>query len=879
MTAFAGQAGILTRQRASQVAGLAAIVIAAAGLIGWWFELPLLSSWEAGYAAIKPLTALCLAALGLALMYPDNVRLARVVGLAVAAVAVLDLGLLVFGPELDAGILQRSTNGAAASFVLPHATAVGLVLAGAALALSGFERYRLAAIALGSLTGAITIFILLGYLSGIDALYGSTSIRFTALPTVVGLLCIACGIVARSGATPALRTPRPLQRLLILVGCASIVPLVLFGAYAGTRLANAQLDQIREELMSDARILSADVDREVTGEIETLLALAASPSLRQGDFAEFQRQAEAPLTFRQSGSIALVDRNMQQRVNTWVTFGTSLSKTAIPEAVERAFTTGKPQISGLFTAVVTKQLTYGIVVPVQIDGENRYALIRAPDHEALARVVAANELPPGRQATVSDPEHNIIAQSGRSDAVMGVKLPRAQWHRAGPDGVFEFNDSEERPSLGAYARSELTGWETAVWASRAMLEAPLRTLWRTLGWMALLAFTLVVALGLWLGRTVSLSVGRAVRTAIAWGEGGSLSLHGTPVAEFNTLLTELQNAATKRQTAEGLVRDSEQRLRFALDAAQLGWWQYDPRHRVVSGDTRFREIFDVADHEAAIEEIVKRVHPDDAARMRAAFEASLDPADPRPLAIAFRVLRVDGEIRWLDAHGLAYFDGDGRGRQIASVVGTIGDITERKEHEEKADLLTRELHHRARNMLSIVDAIAHQIAAGHPEDFVQRFSDRIQALAANQDLLIKDEWRGVELGDLVRAQLAHFADLIGPRITLQGPKLRLRGASAQAIGLALHELASNAAIFGALSTNDGHVDIRWGLDGDTLTMSWTESGGPPVSPPKKRRFGTIIMEAMAARSLNGSVQLDYPPAGVIWRLTCPAASTLEPGGM
>jgi two-component sensor histidine kinase len=188
----------------------------------------------------------------------------------------------------------------------------------------------------------------------------------------------------------------------------------------------------------------------------------------------------------------------------------------------------------------------------------------------------------------------------------------------------------------------------------------------------------------------------------------------------------------------------------------------------------------------------------------------------------------------------------------------------------------REINHRAKNLLSVVDAIARQTATRNPEDFVERFSDRIQALSANQDLLVRHEWKGVDIEDLVRAQLAHFRDLFGTRIAIQGPKLRLNPASAQAIGLALHELGTNAGKYGALSTEAGRVDIGWGTNGDTLTMSWTERDGPRVSAPKQRGFGTIVMEMMAERSVGGQVNLSYAPAGVTWHLCCPSANALEP---
>jgi PAS domain S-box-containing protein len=334
---------------------------------------------------------------------------------------------------------------------------------------------------------------------------------------------------------------------------------------------------------------------------------------------------------------------------------------------------------------------------------------------------------------------------------------------------------------------------------------------------------------------------------------------------------------TERKLAEQALLASKDRLQLALDAAQLGWWQYDPLHRVFLGDMRSQEIFDFTENEAVIEEVMKRVHPDDVEKVLAAIEASLDPADPKRSATEFRLQRRDSEVRWVETLGLACFEGAGRERRAVSFVGTAQDITERKEREEKEHLLMREINHRAKNMLSVVDAIAHQTAAKNPEDFVERFSERIQALSANQDLLVRNEWNGVEIEELVHAQLAPFAGLIGSRIVVHGPKLRLKAASAQAIGLALHELATNAGKYGALSTDMGRVDISWGTVDDTFTMSWIEREGPPVSAPKRRGFGTIVMEAMAERSVDGAVDLDYAPSGLTWRLTCPAASALESG--
>jgi PAS domain S-box-containing protein len=1010
VTLFVGHAGSLMRRRASQAFGFAAVTIAVAVLTSWWTGLLLLSSWGAGLPPMRPLGALCLTALGLALVHPGkNSRMAFAIGLAVAALAALGLVLVLF--NVDLGLINHWLVPRAAlpglgtaTFRGASAATVALGLAGGSLVLSRFERHRLAATILGGAVGIVAVFALLGYLTGVDTLYGSVSVNSPPLPAAASLLCVAMGIILRTGMIPVVRKPRPLWHMLVLLGCAIVAPLLLFGAYAGLRIAAAQLREVREDLAMEARSLSANVDIRITGEIERLQALAASPSLRQGDFAEFQRQAEASLALRQSGIIVVIDRNMQQLVNTAAPFGSSLPKAAAPEVVERAIATGEPQVTGLFWTPVINELLFGVTVPVKIDGDSRYVLGRAPGQHAIARLLAANELPAGWHAAVSDGAHRIIAQS-EQEASIGNELPATQWHAAGPGDVLEFIDSKGRPCLEGYAWSELTGWQTSVWAPKALLEAPVRAQWWTLGAMAVLAFALVVALALWVGRIIARSVGHAARAAIALGDGSPLPLSETPVAEVNTLMAELRGATdllreseatframfdvssvgkvevepesgrfvranaamckfvgysqaellsrtvfdithpderdrdrkllqrmvagesdaldiekryvrkdgdlvwarvtanvirdetgralrntavvediNARKQAEQALQASKGRLQLALDAAQLGWWQYDPLHRVISVDTRLKEIFDFATHETPIEEFLKRVHPDDVEMVWSDRKAALDPADPKPYAHEYRIRRRDGEVRWVETHGLAYFECKGRERRLVSFIGTAQDITKRKEHEEerkereeKEHLLMREINHRAKNMLSVVNAMAHQTATKNPEDFVERFSERIQALSANQDLLVRNEWNGVEIEDLVGAQLAHFASLIGSRITLHGPRLRLSAASAQAIGLALHELATNAGKYGALSTDKGRIDIRWESNGETLTMSWTESDGPPVSVPERQGFGTIVMKAMAERSVDGTADLDYAPSGLTWRLICPAASALEIG--
>src|SRR5258708_5021328 len=347
---------------------------------------------------MKPVTSICLTALGVALMYPGkDSRLAFAVGLTVVAVAALDLSQVLFNVELGIDRWLVPPDAApgpwAASFQVINGMPLAIALAGSALALSRFEGHYFTATTLAGLAGVMAVFVLLGYLTGIHTLYGPASTRPPALQSAVGMLCVAGGIILRIGAMPALRKSRPLWQLQIMVGCAIIAPLLLFGAYAGYRIADAQLDQVREQLTIEAHTLSANVDREIIGEIERLQALAASLSLRQDDFAEFQRQAEAALGLPQSGNIVLIDRNMQQLVNTRVPFGQALPKAVVPKPIAKSLATGKPQVTDLFMVPIVNELLVGIIAPVQIAGESRHAVGRTPRQPTLPALSGANRLP------------------------------------------------------------------------------------------------------------------------------------------------------------------------------------------------------------------------------------------------------------------------------------------------------------------------------------------------------------------------------------------------------------------------------------------------------------------------------------------------------
>ncbi|WP_334062921.1 MASE1 domain-containing protein [Limimaricola cinnabarinus] len=260
-------------------------------------------------------------------------------------------------------------------------------------------------------------------------------------------------------------------------------------------------------------------------------------------------------------------------------------------------------------------------------------------------------------------------------------------------------------------------------------------------------------------------------------------------------------------------------------------------------------------------------HPDDLAKGRAAW-ARLASGQADDYDIEKRYLRKDGQAVWGHTTVSCVRRADGG---IDYLIKVIQDITERKRSEAVRHMLMREVNHRSKNLLSVVQVIARQTASHSPQDFITAFGARLRALAANQDILVNNEWQRIELAELVGAQLGHFGT-VGPRLRLSGPPVMVPPAAAQALGLALHELATNAAKYGSLSTPRGHVDISWTIGEEGFWMRWRESGGPPVTPPQRTGFGSRILDDLTASSMSGRVSLDYAADGLVWELRCPASA-------
>ncbi|MGC1466151.1 MAG: HWE histidine kinase domain-containing protein [Pseudolabrys sp.] len=338
------------------------------------------------------------------------------------------------------------------------------------------------------------------------------------------------------------------------------------------------------------------------------------------------------------------------------------------------------------------------------------------------------------------------------------------------------------------------------------------------------------------------------------------------------VLVVCNDITAQHETTEAL-RANEERLELALDAGVIGAWDWHIQENRVFADERFARLYGVDPAEAAagvpVEAFVANIHPDD--RLRVERKVRKAVRSVGSLSVEYRLMQRDGSIRWVLARGYCLGDANGRALRFP---GASVDITDRKEAEEHRKLLTRELSHRVKNTLATVQAIANQSLRDDVPAASARaaFSARLRALSNAQDVLTGERWAGAELDAVILAAVDAFA--AGPaRFRIEGIPVRLSPRSALALAMALHELCTNAAKYGALSIPDGRVEISWQIDTARdeghLVFRWAESGGPRVKPPSRKGFGMRLIENGLAAELSSDVNLAYNPDGVVFTLRAP----------
>lgn len=330
---------------------------------------------------------------------------------------------------------------------------------------------------------------------------------------------------------------------------------------------------------------------------------------------------------------------------------------------------------------------------------------------------------------------------------------------------------------------------------------------------------------------------------------------------------------SERKRSERELRQIHEWLEMTQEAGDVAPWAYDPE----IGEVRWtRQLYRQLGYRPdevmpSLSAFRERVHPEDRMRLDDIREKERTAEPGTQFQFELRLIRPSENSSWIDRRSRVV-EHEGR-RQI---MGVNVDITRRKKQEHNLQFVLDELSHRTKNLLSVVQAMASQTArySGSFADFEERFLGRIRALSQSHDLLVTQNWSGAPLVDLIFAQLMPFVE-DEARIHATGPPISLRAQAAQSLGIILHELATNASKYGALSVPAGKIMISWDVAPKSVHLSWREKDGPTVKSPAQFGFGRVVIERMAADMFGGSAKLELLPSGVHWSASIPLSLIVQ----
>jgi len=342
-------------------------------------------------------------------------------------------------------------------------------------------------------------------------------------------------------------------------------------------------------------------------------------------------------------------------------------------------------------------------------------------------------------------------------------------------------------------------------------------------------------------------------------------------------LFEIMSDVTELREHEAALQLSEQRLRLALAAGRMGVWSWPPGALEVDWNDALASLLALPGGAAMPLSGFAQIHQDDREEVRSGLAAAL--ARGAGWRAEFRAVPPDGGVVWLSARGNVIPQGDaagdGDGRPHA-MVGVMWDISLRKQAEQRQQLLVAELDHRVKNVLTVVQSIA-ALSMRHVDtltEFQESFTGRLHALSLAHDALARRHWEGVDFASLIEATLAPH-DLA--RVTIAVPALALPAAQAQPLALALHELATNAAKHGALSRATGRLDLAGTITEGSLTLVWSETGGPIVRHPERQGFGAALIMHVLPQQTGGKISMDWRPGGLVCRIVMPRDEVVPAG--
>lgn len=638
--------------------------------------------------------------------------------------------------------------------------------------------------------------------------------------------------------------------LVLLTGAAAFVV-----SYQVDAFAQAQNDK---QLVDTARALSLVVDAKLGSYRGLLSALQASRTVRNGDWRALDEQARGSLR-DPNAWIVVGDRAGRQLVNTRLPRGARLPSGPSPD-IWAHLDLGRDRICNLSRGYVESKILC-VDAPILRDGRAIQSISVVFRPALFDTVLPREMLRRGHFVTIVDRNGVVIWRNVSADRFIGepatADLRAAIAQR--PEGVMRSVSLDGVPTLVAYSRARVSGWTFVVAVPRNEIAAPReRAVILGLGVAAGL-LSLAVLLGLWSGGRLARAIGRLNAAAARLGGARPPDFQPTGLREIDAVGEALATALAERDA-------SLERLRLAQEVGGIGSWEWDvPNDRGQVSDA-YREMhgLPINTDPVRLAQVLAVIHPDDARGYRARLAVALRTATPS--VNDYRVVRPDGSVRWIYAKGRPAFGPDGA---IVSAIGVVIDLTERRETEERLQLLMGEVDHRANNLLSVVQSAVTLSRAPDDSRLKEIILGRIGALAHAHKLLAASQWTGADLRRLIEIETDPYKLGDDGKVELDGPSAPVSPAAAQGLALALHELATNAAKYGALSTPDGRVQVRWREQDGQMNLQWTEVGGPTVQPPGRQGFGTTVIQRALQGPIGGTSRLEWRAEGLVCVLQFP----------
>lgn len=516
-----------------------------------------------------------------------------------------------------------------------------------------------------------------------------------------------------------------------------------------------------------------------------------------------------------------------------------------------------------------------VAAPRRVDRHVVGAIVAAVPVDRFRSLIVAGGLPEGWAGAFVDGNGIIVARLTRHAEFAGQPATAAfRAAASGDTGNWEGVSQDHVAILGGFARSAVAGWYAATGVPKRIVFGPLRRSLLLLATFGTAALALAGGLAVIVARRIARPIEALADAARDLEANRFTGLAPTGVGEVDQVGSALAFAhqgIAAREAERAMLRQTEERLRLAQDAARIGIHDYDVASGQIRWDARTRALWSVgADVEIDYRLFRDSLHPDDRAAVEAAVARALDPASDGAYATEYRVIGIDDRVeRWIAATGQVHrHDG-----QAVRLVGTVADISAEKAAAERERLLASEVEHRARNVLAIARSLIRQTPFEDHRQFVQAVEGRLAALDRVQSLLSRAHWIRADLRTLVAAELAAHGD----RVSLDGPAVALSAATTQPLAMAIHELATNAAKYGALAAAAGRLTVTWARRADrSLLLTWQEAGGRPpaggdggMAPASAGGFGGKLIDLTIGRQLRGSITRVWSEDGLAVSIRLP----------